>query len=31
VRIYTIAFTVTDSHGASCSGTVAVTVPHDQR
>ena len=29
-RVYTIAFTVTDSHGASCSGTTTVTVPHDE-
>jgi hypothetical protein len=29
-RVYTIAFTVTDSNGASCSGTTTVAVPHDQ-
>jgi hypothetical protein len=28
-RVYTIAFTVTDSHGATCSGTTTVSVPHD--
>ncbi len=28
-RVYTIAYTVTDSHGATCSGTVTVGVPHD--
>lgn len=30
-RVYTIAFTATDSKGATCSGTVKVGVPHDQR
>jgi uncharacterized repeat protein (TIGR01451 family) len=30
-RAYTIAFTITDTHGASCSGTTVVTVAHDQR
>ena len=29
-RVYAISFTATDSHGASCSGTVQVCVPHDQ-
>lgn len=29
-RVYTIAYTVTDPYGLSCSSTVAVTVPHDQ-
>jgi hypothetical protein len=29
-RVYTITFTVNDSHGASCTGTTTVTVPHDQ-
>jgi hypothetical protein len=28
-RTYTVAYTVTDSHGASCSGTVQVHVAHD--
>ena len=28
-RVYTIAFTVADSHGATCSGTTTVSVPHD--
>jgi hypothetical protein len=28
-RVYTIAFTVTDQYGLSCSGTVDVAVPHD--
>jgi uncharacterized repeat protein (TIGR01451 family) len=28
-RTYTIAFTVTDAHGAACSGTAVVAVPHD--
>ena len=28
-RTYTIAFTVTDSQGATCSGTTTVDVPHD--
>ena len=28
-RVYTIAFTVTDSQGATCSGTTTVEVPHD--
>jgi hypothetical protein len=30
-RVYTIAYTVSDPYGATCSGTVKVTVPHDQR
>jgi hypothetical protein len=30
-RVYRIAFTATDPSGASCSGTVTVTVPHDRR
>lgn len=29
-RVYTIAYTVSDPYGLSCSGTVAVAVPHDQ-
>ena len=29
-RVYTIAFRVSDSHGASCTGTTTVTVVHDQ-
>ena len=29
-RVYTIAFTVTDSNGASCSGTTTVSVRHDE-
>ena len=29
-RVYIVGFTATDSSGASCSGTVAVGVPHDQ-
>jgi hypothetical protein len=29
-RVYTITYTVTDTHGASCTGTVTVGVPHDQ-
>ena len=28
-RVYTIAYTVTDPSGATCSGTLDVTVPHD--
>jgi hypothetical protein len=28
-RTYTIAFTVRDAHGAACSGTAVVAVPHD--
>jgi uncharacterized repeat protein (TIGR01451 family) len=28
-RVYRISFTVTDIHGASCSGVVTVGVPHD--
>ena len=28
-RIYTIAYTVTDNAGATCSGTATVEVPHD--
>lgn len=30
-RIYHIAFTASDGLGGSCSGTVLVSVPHDQR
>ena len=30
-RVYHIAFTATDGHGGSCTGTVKVSVPHDQR
>jgi hypothetical protein len=30
-RVYRIAFTVTDSSGRACSGTVMVGVPHDRR
>ncbi len=30
-RVYRIAFTATDPAGASCSGVVTVSVPHDQR
>jgi hypothetical protein len=30
-RVYVISFTGTDSHGATCTGTARVTVPHDQR
>lgn len=29
-RVYRIAFTATDTFGASCSGVVTVGVPHDQ-
>ena len=29
-RVYIIAFTATDAHDASCSGTVTAGVPHDQ-
>ena len=29
-RVYEISFTADDGHGGSCSGTVAVGVPHDQ-
>ena len=29
-RVYIIAFTATDEHDASCSGTVTAGVPHDQ-
>jgi hypothetical protein len=29
-RVYHVSFSVTDGHGGSCSGTVAVGVPHDQ-
>ena len=28
-RVYTIAFTVADGHGATCTGTTTVSVPHD--
>ena len=30
-RVYTIAYIAKDPSGASCSGTVTVTVPHDKR
>jgi hypothetical protein len=30
-RVYTIAYVAKDPSGASCAGTVAVTVPHDKR
>lgn len=30
-RVYAVAFTATDEHGASCSGTVKTGVPRDQR
>ena len=30
-RVYTISFTAKDPSGASCSGTVTVSVPHDKR
>ena len=30
-RVYRISFTGTDTHGADCTGTVNVGVPHDQR
>ena len=30
-RVYHIAFRATDGHGGSCTGTVKVSVPHDQR
>ena len=29
-RVYILGFTATDSQGASCTGTVATGVPHDQ-
>ena len=29
-RVYTIYFTATDGRGGSCSGSVKVSVPHDQ-
>ena len=29
-RVYTIAYVAKDPSGASCSGTVTVTVPHDR-
>lgn len=29
-RVYVIAFTATDNHGATCTGHVTVAVPHDQ-
>jgi hypothetical protein len=29
-RVYAIAFTATDNHGATCGGHVTVAVPHDQ-
>jgi hypothetical protein len=30
-RVYTISFTAKDPAGASCSGAVTVSVPHDKR
>ena len=30
-RVYHIGFTATDAEGGTCSGTVPVCVPHDQR
>lgn len=30
-RVYTIGFTADDGNGGTCSGTVKVCVPHDQR
>lgn len=30
-RVYHVAFSATDGHGGSCSDTVKVSVPHDQR
>jgi hypothetical protein len=30
-RVYHISFTASDDSGATCSGTVLVGVPHDQR
>jgi hypothetical protein len=30
-RVYRLAFTASDPNGASCSGSVTVTVPHDRR
>ena len=30
-RVYVINFTATDNHGATCTGTATVTVPHDQK
>lgn len=30
-RVYVVSFTGTDTHGATCTGTVSVSVPHDQR
>jgi hypothetical protein len=29
-RVYRLSFTATDTHGATCTGTVTVGVPHDQ-
>jgi hypothetical protein len=29
-RLYFVAFTVSDGHGGSCSGTVTLSVPHDR-
>lgn len=29
-RVYSLAYTATDAYGGTCSGTVAVSVPHDQ-
>ena len=30
-RVYVITFTATDAQGATCTGTVTVSVPHDQK
>jgi hypothetical protein len=30
-RVYRVSFTATDSNGASCSGSVTVSVPHDRK
>ena len=30
-RVYTIYFTASDGNGGSCSGSVKVSVPHDQK
>jgi hypothetical protein len=30
-RVYRLAFTATDDHGAQCTGTALVGVPHDAR
>jgi hypothetical protein len=29
-RVYRVHYTATDTHGATCSGTATVGVPHDQ-